>query len=79
MTLAKPVVGWILGITVLSEDLRVDGREIVVLVAAVIVMIVSTVALARGEAAGMEAARQAAVESHRSIAWRRRNASLIAC
>jgi drug/metabolite transporter (DMT)-like permease len=55
MTLAKPVVGWILGITVLSEDLRVDGVEIVVLVAAVIVMIVSTVALARGEAAGMEA------------------------
>ncbi|MFZ0228255.1 MAG: DMT family transporter [Mycobacterium sp.] len=55
MTLAKPVIGWILGITVLSEKLRVDGVEIVVLVAAVIVMIVSTVALARGEAAGMEA------------------------
>ena len=55
MTLAKPVIGWILGITVLSEELRVDGVEIVVLVAAVIVMIVSTVALARGEAAGMEA------------------------
>jgi hypothetical protein len=55
MTLAKPVIGWILGITVLSEDLHVDGVHIVVLVAAVIVMIVSTVALARGEAAGMEA------------------------
>jgi hypothetical protein len=55
MTLAKPVVGWILGITVLSEALRVDGVKIVVLVAGVIVMIVSTVALARGEAAGMEA------------------------
>ncbi len=55
MTLAKPVLGWILGITVLSEDLHVDGVHIVVLVAAVIVMIVSTVALARGEAAGMEA------------------------
>ena len=55
MTLAKPVIGWILGITVLSEKLRVDGVEIVVLVAAVIVMIVSTVALARGEAACMEA------------------------
>jgi hypothetical protein len=54
MTLAKPVVGWILGITVLSEDLHVDGAEIVVLVVAVIVMIVSTVALARGEAATME-------------------------
>lgn len=55
MTLAKPVVGWILGITVLSEDLHVNGIEIVVLVAAVIVMIVSTVALAKGEAADIEA------------------------
>ena len=27
MTLAKPVVGWILGITVLSENLQVDERE----------------------------------------------------
>jgi drug/metabolite transporter (DMT)-like permease len=55
MTLAKPVVGWILGITVLSEALRVDDKKLFVLVAAVVVMIVSTVALARGEAAGMEA------------------------
>jgi hypothetical protein len=55
MTLAKPVIGWILGITVLSEDLRVDDEKLFVLVVAVIVMIVSTVALARGEAAGMEA------------------------
>jgi hypothetical protein len=55
MTLAKPVVGWILGITVLSEDLRIDDETLFVLVAAVVVMIVSTVALARGEAAGMEA------------------------
>ena len=54
MTLAKPVVGWILAITVLSEDLDVDGVEIVALVVAVIVMVVSTVALARGEAATME-------------------------
>jgi hypothetical protein len=55
MTLAKPVVGWILAITVLSEDLRVDDETVFVLVAAAVVMIVSTVALARGEAAGMEA------------------------
>ncbi len=55
MTLAKPVVGWILGITVLSEELRVDDEKVFVLVAAVILMIVSTVALARGEAADMEA------------------------
>jgi hypothetical protein len=55
MTLAKPVVGWILAVTVLSEELRVDDEQLFVLVGAVIVMIVSTVALARGEAAGMEA------------------------
>jgi drug/metabolite transporter (DMT)-like permease len=55
MTLAKPVVGWILGITVLYESLQVDDEKLIVLVAAVIVMIVSTIALARGEAAGMEA------------------------
>lgn len=55
MTLAKPVVGWILAITVLSEDLRVGDETVFVLVVAVAVMIVSTVALAKGEAAGMEA------------------------
>jgi hypothetical protein len=55
MTLAKPVVGWILGITVLSEALRVDDEKVAVLVVAVLVMVVSTVALARGEAATMEA------------------------
>jgi hypothetical protein len=55
MTLAKPVVGWILAITVLSEELRVDPEKLFVLVIAVLVMVVSTVALARGEAAGMEA------------------------
>jgi hypothetical protein len=55
MTLAKPVVGWILGITVLSEELRVDDEKLFFLLAAVILMIGSTVALARGEAADMEA------------------------
>jgi drug/metabolite transporter (DMT)-like permease len=55
MTLAKPVVGWVLGITVLSEELRVDDEKLFVLIAAVAVMVVSTVALARGEAATMEA------------------------
>jgi hypothetical protein len=55
MTLAKPVVGWILGITVLSEALRIDEEKLFVLVLAVLVMVVSTVALARGEAATMEA------------------------
>jgi drug/metabolite transporter (DMT)-like permease len=55
MTLAKPVVGWILGITVLGETLRVDGTKVVELVVAMVVMIVATVALARGEAVTMEA------------------------
>jgi hypothetical protein len=55
MTLAKPVVGWILAITVLSEDLRVGDETLFVLMAAVVLMVVSTVALARGEAATMEA------------------------
>ncbi|MGA8548582.1 MAG: DMT family transporter [Mycobacterium sp.] len=55
MTLAKPVVGWVLAITVLSEELRVDPEKLFVLVAGVAVMVVSTVALARGEAASMEA------------------------
>lgn len=55
MTLAKPVLGWILGITVLGETLRVDRTDVFALAAAVVVMIVATVALARGEAATMEA------------------------
>ena len=54
MTLAKPVVGWILAITVLSEELRMDDKKVFVLLAAVLVMVVATVALARGEAATME-------------------------
>ena len=69
MTLAKPVVGWILAITVLSEDLRVGDETVFVLVVAVAVMIVSTVALARGEAAGMEAlGRRRSKATARSLA-----------
>jgi hypothetical protein len=55
VTMAKPVVAWILGITVLGETLQVDGAEVFALAAAVIVVIVATAALARGEAATMEA------------------------
>src|ERR1700761_2406288 len=69
MTLAKPVVGWILAITVLSEELRVDDEKLFVLVAAAAGMIVSTVALARGEAAGMEAlSRRRSKATARSLA-----------
>ncbi|MGH3958573.1 DMT family transporter [Mycobacterium sp.] len=55
MTVAKPVVAVVLGITVLKETLQAPGPEWVVLVAAAVVVIVATVALARGEAATMSA------------------------
>lgn len=55
MTVAKPVVGWILAITVLSEDLGVSGAGVFALAAAMVVVVVATTALARGEAAALEA------------------------
>jgi hypothetical protein len=53
--IAKPVVGAVLGITVLEETLNADGTEWFVLAAAVVVVIFATVGLARGEAATMAA------------------------
>lgn len=55
MTVAKPVVAAMLGVFVLGETLNSDGAKAVVLVAAVSVVIIATVALARGEAATMVA------------------------
>jgi drug/metabolite transporter (DMT)-like permease len=55
MTVAKPVVAGVLGVTVLGETLGARGPAAIVLVAAVAVVIVATVALARGEAASMAA------------------------
>jgi hypothetical protein len=52
---AKPVVGAVLGITVLDEMLRADGTEWFVLTAAAVVVVIATVGLARGEAATMAA------------------------
>ena len=52
---AKPVVGGVLGVTVLGETLDANGWEWFVLVAAAAVVIVATVGLARGEAATMAA------------------------
>ncbi len=52
---AKPVVGAVLGVTVLGETLQADGMEWFALVLAVLVVFVATVALARGEAATMAA------------------------
>ncbi|MGH3542724.1 MAG: DMT family transporter [Mycobacterium sp.] len=51
ITVAKPVVAAVLGVLVLGETLDASGPESIVLVAAVVVVIVATVALARGEAA----------------------------
>lgn len=50
---AKPVVGSILGMAVLGEYLDCTGLARVVLVAGVVVVVVATIALARGEAAIM--------------------------
>jgi len=52
---AKPVVGGVLGVTVLGETLAADGREWFVLVVAAAVVFVATVGLAHGEAATMAA------------------------
>lgn len=55
MTVAKPVVAGLLGVLVLNETLNTDGPKAFVLIAAVSVVIVATVALARGEAATLVA------------------------
>lgn len=55
ITVAKPVVATVLGITVLGESLDASGYEAVVLLLAVVVVIAATVGLARGEAATMVA------------------------
>jgi heme O synthase-like polyprenyltransferase len=55
MTVAKPVVAAVLGITVLGETLHARGANLFLLVVAVALVIAATVALARGEAATMVA------------------------
>jgi drug/metabolite transporter (DMT)-like permease len=55
MTVAKPVVAGALGVILLSETFDVEGPGVFVLIAAVAMVIVATVALARGEAASMAA------------------------
>ena len=52
MTVAEPVVGSVLGIVVLGETLRPGDAGWLTLIVAVVVMVVATAALARGEAAG---------------------------
>jgi drug/metabolite transporter (DMT)-like permease len=55
MTVAEPIVASVLGVTVLGETLGADGLEVIALVGAIVVVFVATVALARGEAASMNA------------------------
>ncbi|OBH89409.1 DMT family transporter [Mycobacterium sp. E2733] len=52
---AKPVMGAVLGVTVLKETLEAGGAEWFLLMAAAVMVIVATVALARGEAATVAA------------------------
>ncbi|KLO41221.1 DMT family transporter [Mycobacterium nebraskense] len=52
---AKPIVGAVLGITVLGETLDARGADWVVLAVAAVLVIVATVGLARGEAATVSA------------------------
>ena len=55
MTVAKPLVGGVLGVFLLGETFDVQGPGVIVLVSAVALVIVATVALARGEAASIAA------------------------
>ena len=59
MTVAEPVVGSVLGIVVLGEALRPGDAGWFTLVVAVVVMVVATAALARGEAATASAEQPA--------------------
>jgi hypothetical protein len=55
VTVAKPVVASLLGVVVLGETLSASGPRLFTLLAAGIVVIISTIALARGEAATIAA------------------------
>lgn len=55
MTVAKPTVGALLGIFVLGETVRSGDETVFVVGVAVAVMVIATAALARGEAATVEA------------------------
>jgi drug/metabolite transporter (DMT)-like permease len=55
MIVTEPVVASVLGVTVLGETLGAQGPEMLGLAAAAVLVIVATVALARGQAATMTA------------------------
>jgi hypothetical protein len=58
MTVAKPVVAGLLGVLVLGETLDASGPEAFALVGAVAVVLIATIALARGEAASINRAER---------------------
>jgi drug/metabolite transporter (DMT)-like permease len=55
VTVAKPVVASLLGILVLGETLNAGGPRLLTLLAAGVVVVIATIALARGEAATIAA------------------------
>ena len=55
VTVAKPVVASLLGVVVLGEALNTSGPRVLTLIAAAVLVIISTIALARGEAATIAA------------------------
>ncbi|OBH55499.1 DMT family transporter [Mycobacterium sp. E2479] len=67
MTVAKPVVAGLLGVLVLGETLNASGPEAFLLVAAVAVVFIATIALARGEAATIDRADRGSGGAPREI------------
>lgn len=59
MTVTEPIVASVLGVVVLGEALRPDDAGWVALSVALVVMVVATFALARGEAASQAASQEA--------------------
>jgi drug/metabolite transporter (DMT)-like permease len=55
VTVAKPVIASVLGVLVLNETLNTNGPRLVTLLIAAVLVVASTIALARGEAATMAA------------------------
>ncbi|HET7074102.1 MAG TPA: hypothetical protein VFI55_08500, partial [Mycobacterium sp.] len=55
VTVSEPIVGSVLGVTVLGETLNTNAVGMVALVVSVAVMIAAAVILARGQAAGAPA------------------------
>jgi drug/metabolite transporter (DMT)-like permease len=55
VTVTKPMVASVLGVLVLGETLNTDGPKAFALIAAAVLVVVATIALARGEAATIAA------------------------